>query len=171
MLPARAESPIPVAGLPNAGPRSQRGRIAHPLRRQRAAITWPAPSPAIGETVKEGLDRMGRSGKGHARSRDCDEGWLEPMESPQQSRSARLMAGLAGAVRQRSANGCIDRLADRPLTSPQSTQTQPCCNCEKYEGKSGRSGRRDGGRGSIEISGHWPSRRPTLLWHRSSYRG
>jgi len=140
-----------------------------PIRRQCAAITWPAPSPAIGETGGGGP--RGRSGKGHARSRDCDEGWLEPMESPQQGRSERFMAGLAGAVRQRSAKGCIDRLADRPLTSAESTQTQPCCNCEKYEGKSGRSGRRDGGRGSIEISGHWPSRRPTLLWHRSSYRG
>jgi hypothetical protein len=41
----------------------------------------------------------------------------------------------------------------------------------EHEGKSGRSSRRDGGRGSIEISGHWPPRRPTLLWHWSSYRG
>ena len=113
---------------------------------------------------------QGRSGKGYARSRDCDVGWLEPVERP------------AGQPFQRaSQRACLVQCGNEVPTAAL-TASPPVPNLgpkhanaallqlRKCEGKSGRSGRRDGGRGSIEISGHWPSCRPGLLWHWSSYR-
>ena len=111
-----------------------------------------------------------RSGKGYARSRDCDVGWLEPVERPAGQPFPRA-----------SQRACLVQCGNEVPTAAL-TASPPVPNLglkhanaallqlRKCEGKSGRSGRRDGGRGSIEISGHWPSCRPGLLWHWSSYR-
>jgi len=62
MLPARADPLFrwrvsSTQGLPNAG------GSRTPIKQQRAAITRPAPSPAIGETVKGGWTAWGAAAK------------------------------------------------------------------------------------------------------------
>ena len=113
---------------------------------------------------------QGRSGKGYARSRDCDVGWLEPVERPAgqpfpraSQRACLVQCGNEVPTAALTASPPVPNLGPKHANAA-------LLQLRKCEGKSGRSGRRDGGRGSIEISGHWPSCRPGLLWHWSSYR-
>src|SRR5262245_46759687 len=115
------------AMLPNPGGHAVGHAVLAPiLRAQRASWAGEArgsPHAERPHAVSGPKRRIGppwRSGKGHARSRDCDVTWLEPAERPQHSRSARLWNRFAWCSAATKRQWLIDRLATRPLTSLQS---------------------------------------------------
>jgi hypothetical protein len=165
--PAPVPQPIsPPTNLPNAGlPSCQSLAWA-----ARSRMLAPPPMVLWRKGGKRGeRSAYPRSGKGHARSRDCDVGAREPLERPARQAVVRLhdrSAWCSAAAKPEwptlTASPLVPNLAPKHANAA-------LLQLRKCEGKSGRSGRRDGGRGSIEISGHWPSCRPGLLWHWSSY--